>query len=108
MLAGRRKSCEDLVGIGAVLPLCDLFGISPDRTAGIEPELANLIKQRLVADAQHLRGILAAPMSFFERVGDRFHFGFVLQTAYERLQSLLACGGRFLPWRNALPCGGHF
>src|SRR4029077_17822573 len=38
--------------------------------AGVEIELAHLIQQRFVADAEHLRRVFAAPIGFLERVGD--------------------------------------
>ena len=45
---------------------------------------AHFVEQRFVTDAQHVRGILAAPIRFLERVGDRFHFRFIFQAAHQR------------------------
>src|ERR1019366_9217313 len=75
---------------------------------GIKSKLANFVEQRLVTDSEHLGRILAAPVSFFESIPDRFHLGFVLQAAHERFQSLFAHRRMFFSWRNPLARGGHF
>src|ERR1700722_20732629 len=43
----------------------------------IQIKLPHLVEQRLVADAEHLGGVFAAPTRLLERVGNGFHFGFV-------------------------------
>src|SRR3990170_3534530 len=50
-------------------------------SAGIQIELANLVQQRLIADAQHARSIFTAPAGFLERAGDGLRFSFVFQAA---------------------------
>src|SRR5579875_1331045 len=57
--------------------------------ARVKIELAHLVQQRLIADAEHARRILAAPVGAVESVGDRLHLGFIFQAANQRLQALL-------------------
>src|SRR5580700_1288746 len=87
----------------------NIFFVACTRGASrVQSKLADLVEQRLVTDSQHLGCIFSAPMSFFESVRDRFHLGFVLQTAHERFQPLLARGHGFFSRRNALARRGHF
>src|ERR1700735_970923 len=47
------------------------FGGSRTRAAsGIQIELAHFVEQGFVTDAEHLRGILTAPIRFLQSVGD--------------------------------------
>ncbi len=80
--SNRRKPSRRGIGFDAFYAIRLFFGSPAARAASIEPELANLIKQGLLADAQVLGSILAAPVRFFERVGNGFHLRFVLQAAY--------------------------
>ena len=106
LIATASSRCVVLKINGLVLGRTGLFVSASDRTqlpapqpwgrrarwrAGsrrVQVELAHFIEQRLVADAQHFCGILAAPVGFFQRVGDRFHLRLILQTAHQRFQSL--------------------
>ena len=68
----------------------------------IQIKLAHFVEQGFVADAQHLGGVFAAPAGLFQRIGYRFHFRFVLQSANQRFQALLAGQNGFLARRSAL------
>src|SRR5437867_12373634 len=52
-----------------------------------DPVLANLVKQRLVADLQQRRSLLTVPVGFFQSFGNGFGFGLVFGGARQRLQS---------------------
>src|ERR1700689_3219791 len=77
-------------------------GCSRTRTAArIQIELPHFVQQRFVTDAQHFRGVLAAPARFFESLRDGFRFGFIFQSADERFQSALLARRRcFRLWRE--------
>src|SRR5713226_7591386 len=62
----------------------------------VQIELSHLVEQGLVADAQHFRGILAAPARLFQRVRDGFHLRFIFQAANQRFEPLFARYRRFL------------
>ena len=83
--------------LGAALPPRPVIGF-PSR---VQIELANLVEQRLVADAQHARRILAAPVRFLQRVRDRFHLRFILQSAH---QSLKPCSRARAPALRGAKC----
>src|SRR3984893_9370579 len=84
------------------LPSCALQGgvcfrgCRTRASSGIEIELPHLVKQRLIADAQHSRGVFAAPVGFLECIGDRFGLRFIFQSAHERLEPLFFRGWYFL------------
>src|SRR5271170_1996143 len=77
-------------------------------TARIEIELPHFVEQRLVADAQHLRRVFAAPICFLQRVGDGFHLRFVLQSAHQSLQPLFLGRRSFFARRGAMLLASHF
>src|SRR5258708_24305702 len=76
---------------------------APPRAGRIQVKLPHLIQQRFVTDPQHLCGILAAPASLFQGIGDRFHFRLILQPADEGLQPLLASHLWLFTRRGSLP-----
>src|SRR5579863_6677587 len=78
---------------------------SPPR---VEVELPDLVKECLVADAQHFRRIFTAPVRFLQSVGDGFHLRLILQASYQRLEALLPYRQGLLARRSSLPGGGHF
>ncbi len=52
--------------------------------------LPDLIQQRLIADLQQCRGLLAIPIRFLQSSRNRFRLGSILGIAGKRFQS--ACG----------------
>src|SRR6266851_4431387 len=62
----------------------------------VQIELSHLVEQGLITDAQHFRGVLAAPARLFQRVRDGFHLRFIFQAADQRFEPLFARYRRFL------------
>src|SRR6202167_2918370 len=85
------------------------FSSSRTRAASrIQIKLAHFVEQSFVTDAQHLGGILAAPIRLLQSGGDGFHFCFVLQTTDERLDAHLFPHPRSLTRSEALLLTVHF
>src|SRR5258708_40171735 len=53
-------------------------GRRPPRSRRVQVKLPHLVKQRFITDAQHLRGVLAAPPRLLQGIGDCFHLPLVL------------------------------
>jgi hypothetical protein len=73
----------------------------------MQVELANLVKQRLVADPQRARRIFATPVCLLKGIGDGYPLGFILQAANQRLQALLARRHGLLARRSPLAHCSH-